>query len=131
MNGGPITWSSRLQKIVAQSTAEAEVMAATEIAKEVIHLRLLLSELGVRGDGAVVVNEDNQACIQLGNNMKSSRAAKHYEVRLHFLQDTIKSKVIRFSYCDTNEMIADALTKPLDVEKFEYFRGLMLTDQIT
>jgi hypothetical protein len=29
LNGGPITWSSKLQKIVAQSTAEAEIIAAT------------------------------------------------------------------------------------------------------
>ena len=66
------------------------------------------------------------ACILMGNGMKSSRAAKHYEVRLNFLQESIKSKVIKFKYCDTNEMIADCLTKPLDIDKFCYFRKMML-----
>ena len=127
LNGGPISWSSRQQKIVAQSTAEAEIIAATEVTKEVVHIKLLLTELGVRKtDAPILVNEDNQACILMGNGMKSSRAAKHYEVRLHFLQESIKSKVIRFKYCPTDAMIADCLTKPLDTEKFIYFRDMLL-----
>ena len=131
LNGGPITWSSKLQKIVAQSTAEAEIIAATEITKEIVHLKLLLSELGVRDSGAIQVHEDNQACILMGNGMKSSRAAKHYEIRLHFLQESIRSKVIKFKYCETDEMIADHFTKPLDEEKFIKFRELMLYDPNT
>ena len=127
LNGGPITWSSKLQKIVAQSTAEAEIIAATEITKEIIHLKLLLTELGARKDRVVYVHEDNQACILMGNNMKSSRSAKHYEIRLHFLQESIQKKVIKFKYCPTDVMIADALTKPLDKEKFLFFREKLLS----
>ena len=128
LNNGPIIWSSRLQKITAQSTAESEIIAATEITKEVVHLDLLLAELGVRKHGPVTVQEDNQACILMGQNMKSSRAAKHFEVRLHFLQESIRSGVIKFKYCETNEMVADALTKPLEEPKFLYFRSKMLYD---
>ena len=85
LNGGPITWSSKLQKITALSTAEAEIIAATDITKEIVHLRLLLSELNVRDNSPIAIHEDNQACILMGNGMKSSRAAKHYEIRLHYL----------------------------------------------
>ena len=126
LNGGPITWSSKLQKLTAQSTAEAEIIAATEITKELVHLKLLLSELGVRSNGPITVHEDNQACILMGNGMKSSRAAKHYEIRLHFLQESIRSDVIRFRYCNTDDMIADCLTKALDITKFKDFREKML-----
>ena len=127
LNGGPITWSSKLQKIVAQSTAEAEIISATEITKEIVHLKLLLAELGARQDKVITVHEDNQACILMGNNMKSSRSAKHYEIRLHFLQHSIRSEIIKFKYCPTDVMIADALTKPLESVKFLYFRDKMLT----
>lgn len=126
LNGGPVTWSSKLQKIVALSTAEAEIIAATDITKEIIHLRLMLAEIGVRDSRPVQIHEDNQACILMGNGMKSSRKAKHYEVRLHFLQDSIKTGVIKFVYCETDKQIADALTKPLLEDKFVYFRDLML-----
>ena len=103
---------------------------SNRITKEIVHLKLLLAELGARKDGPVQINEDNQACILMGNNMKSSRSAKHYEIRLHYLQESIHSKVIKFKYCPTDEMIADALTKPLDVEKFIYFREKMLSQPI-
>ena len=46
LNEGPVVWSSKLQKITSQSTAESECIAATECVKEVAHIRLLLSELG-------------------------------------------------------------------------------------
>ena len=48
MNGGPISWFSRLQKLVAQSTAESEVYAAIDGVKVVAHLQILLHDLGVR-----------------------------------------------------------------------------------
>ena len=126
MCNGPIQWSSRLRKTTAQSTAEAEINAATELTKELVHLKLLLSELGVRGNEPIPVHEDNQACILIGNGMKSSRTAKHYEVRLHLLQESIKNKTIQFKYCKTDDQVADAFTKPLDEEKFLKFRGMYL-----
>ena len=128
MNGGPISWSSRLQKVTAQSTAEAEIHAATELVKELVHLKLLLNEIGLRGNEQIPVHEDNQACILMGNGMKSSRTAKHYEVRLRLLQESIQGKVIKFHYCTTEDQIADAFTKPLDEEKFAKFRTLFLHD---
>ena len=48
MNGGPITWSSRLQKITAQSSAESEIHAVCEAVKEAIHIKLLCEETGIR-----------------------------------------------------------------------------------
>uniref|UniRef100_A0A3Q7GIY9 Reverse transcriptase Ty1/copia-type domain-containing protein n=1 Tax=Solanum lycopersicum TaxID=4081 RepID=A0A3Q7GIY9_SOLLC len=41
--GGAISWQSKLQKCVALSTAEAEYIAATEAAKEMIWLKLAIT----------------------------------------------------------------------------------------
>jgi hypothetical protein len=62
MNGGPIAWSSIRGKTICMSTAEAEVMAAVAAAKESIHLKLLLGELGIKHD-KIMMKEDNTACI--------------------------------------------------------------------
>jgi len=43
--GGPISWLSQRQKSVALSTTEAEFMAASEAAKQIIWLTRLLSEI--------------------------------------------------------------------------------------
>eukprot|EP00965_Chrysotila_dentata_P062182 2060454-Pleurochrysis_carterae.AAC.1 len=41
-----ITWSSKKQATVALSSCEAEIVAASEAAKEAVYLRSLVAELG-------------------------------------------------------------------------------------
>ena len=127
MNGGPITWSSRLQKITAQSSAESEIYAVCEAVKEAIHIRLLCEETGIRElNKPMAVYEDNAACIALGHSLKSSKSAKHYQVRLRFLQEHVRDGTIEFEKVDTKEQLADGFTKALPREPFESFRGRML-----
>ena len=46
LNGGPVCWKSQKQPIVAQSSCEAEFIAACKGANEVCFLRDLLGEWG-------------------------------------------------------------------------------------
>jgi len=70
MNGGPVSWASRLQKLCAQSTAESEIYAVTDCVKEAIHLRLLCEEAEVRKVGIpMTIWEDNNACIPKPQNI--------------------------------------------------------------
>ena len=78
LNGGPVIWSSKLQKVTAQSTAESECIAATECVNEVVHIRLLLSELGYADRVAepTVIYEDNSSCVAYAHNLKNRKSAK-------------------------------------------------------
>jgi len=70
MNNGPISWSSRLQKVCAQSSAESEIYAVTDSVKEAIHIRLLCEESEIRErDVPLTIWEDNTACIHLGHGL--------------------------------------------------------------
>ena len=114
MNGGPITWSSRLQKITAQSSAESEIYAVCEAVKEAIHIKLLCEETGIRQPNIpMAVYEDNSACIALGHSLKNSKPAKHFQVRLRFLQEHVRDKTTEFEKVDTKEQLADGFTKAL------------------
>ena len=55
----PISWRSKKQQTIALSSAEAEYMAVSDFAKEIIYLRLLLANLGFTQDGPTHVYEDN------------------------------------------------------------------------
>jgi hypothetical protein len=127
MNGGPIAWSSRLQKLCAQSSAEAEIYAVVDGVKEALHIRLLCEECGIRKPGIPIdVWEDNQACIQMGHNLRGSNAAKHYELRLRFLNEQIWENNIQFCKIHTSKQLSDGLTKPLNSTDFVIFRDLVL-----
>ena len=96
MNGGPISWFSRLQKLVALSTAEAEIYAATDATKVVAHLKVLLHDLGVRDDSPVITYQDNQACIIMGSQLRNHKGARHFVTRLSYLQQIIASGTIKY-----------------------------------
>lgn len=128
LNGGPVVWASRIQKLTAQSTAEAEVIAATDCVKEVVHLRLLLSELGFSHvcDEPTPVMEDNAACTAFANDLKNRRAAKHYAIRLRFLQEQVNSHSVKFIQTPSARQIGDILTKPIAAHQFRALRDQLM-----
>jgi len=132
MNGGPIAWSSRLQKLCAQSSAEAEIIAVVDSVKEALHIKLLSEESGIRPpDIPMEVHEDNNACIHMAHNLRGSQQAKHYELRLRFLNEHVLERNIEFSRVDTTQQLADGFTKPLALPNFRIFRNWMLCNTRT
>jgi hypothetical protein len=128
MNGGPIMWSSVLAKTVAMSTCEAEVSAAVAAAKDALHLSRMLVDLGYSDGRPLQIAEDNAACIaQAETGLRHVRNARHYAVRLRFLQELVVNKEVEFKYCPTDVQLADVFTKPLDSDKFVRFRDALMT----
>eukprot|EP00170_Pyropia_yezoensis_P000190 contig_1288_g191 len=80
LHGGAISWRSRLQNIVLNSTAEAEYVAASDAVKESLWLRKVVDTVG-EDSGPVVFGEDNQACITMAGQPSSSSNTKHVDVR--------------------------------------------------
>jgi hypothetical protein len=129
LNGGPVSWTSVLGKTVATSTCEAEVNAAVTAVKDSVHFKLMMVELGLMNeDEAIQILEDNSACIaQASQGLRHIRNAKHYEVKLRFLQQRVVSGEAEFVYCPTEQQLADFFTKPLDETKFIGFRDQMMS----
>ena len=125
MAGGLICWSSKLQPTVALSTAEAETMAGLEAVKQLMHLRLFLKELGNEQHGPSVVFEDNNAAISIAHGKEQSKRSKHYQIKVHFLNEAYKSGIFAYEKVPTKEMLADAFTKSLPREDFSKYRGWM------
>ena len=111
--GGAVSWASKLQSIVALSTTEAEYIAAVEGAKEVVWMRQLLSEFGLRVSGPSALRVDNQATISASNNPEHHGRIKHLDLRFYWLRDTVAAGIITPEFIPTSEQPADIFTKPL------------------
>ncbi|RWR99757.1 integrase core domain protein-like protein, partial [Leptotrombidium deliense] len=64
MSGVAICWMSRVQRIVALSTTDAEYIASAEVAKEAFWLWKILHDLGFE-QAATRILFDNQGAIKL------------------------------------------------------------------
>jgi len=129
---GPVTWTSRKQAITAQSTTESEYIALADAAKQAIWLRHLLYAVRkpeVYGKETTTIYGDNKGSLDLTANPVFHSRTKHIQVRYHAIRDYVERGEIRLQYIQTDEMLADGLTKALDRVKFErMIKGLGLTN---
>jgi len=116
--GAPISWTSRRQSVVAQSTAEAEYIAAADATKEILWLRELLKNVGAEQKDSTELRIDNQAAIKLIRNPELHRPTKHIDVRFHLIRDHVEKKNICIEYVSSKEQLADIFTKGLPRETF-------------
>ena len=72
-----------------------------------------------------VVQEDNQAAIQLTENEAVTQRSRHINVKYHWLRDLVRDGSIVIEYCPTSHMVAYTLTKALGRVKFDRFRQLL------
>jgi hypothetical protein len=122
--GAAISWHSRKQDIVAQSTQEAEYIAASAAGKQGLWLRTLGSDF-VGHVVPVVINTDNTAALTLLSNGIASKRSKHIDVQYHFARNRVMRGELSYKYCSTEQMWADGLTKALPRVKFEACRDAM------
>jgi hypothetical protein len=111
--GGAVAWSSKKQTTVALSTAEAEYISATHVAKQVLWHRSLLAELEIPFPKKSTIFTDNQASISIGHNPEFHAQTKHIDIALHFLRDHVEKGTLDLVYISTHNNLADLFTKGL------------------
>ena len=130
MAGGPISWLSKKQALVALSTSEAEYVALCTATQEATWLRRLLADLKVTTSEPTVVMEDNQGAIAIAKNPMAHARTKHIDIRYHYVREAVQKGVVELRYCPTAQMIADLLTKPLPRGRFEILRLAMGMEEL-
>ncbi len=121
---GAVIWGSRVQRSVSTSTTEAEYVALAEAGKIAKWLGELLADLGYiqLAQAPIRLYGDSRAALALTEDPKHHSRTKHIDVRHHLIRQLANDRVVELTYCSTNKMLADGLTKVLT--------GLKLSENI-
>ena len=98
-----ISWSSRKQGSVSQSTTEVEYIVASIACKEAVWLRKLLAGLFDERLEPTIIRCDNQSCIKLSKNLVFHEKSKHIEMKYYFIRDMVQKGIVKFHHIPTDD----------------------------
>jgi hypothetical protein len=122
LGSGAITWSAHQQKTVSLSTCEAEYIAASDAAKELVWLRTLLDELEFTQPSATPLLCDNTGGIILSEDASYHSKVKHIDIAIHSLCERVARSQIKLTYVKSLNNAVDIFTKALLRKDFERLR---------
>jgi hypothetical protein len=126
VGGDPVSWASKKQKVVAQSTCEAELYAEAAAINEAKWLEGLLTELGLPLAESPLILGDNQSTQKLSKDDIKSERTKHIDIKYHFVHDEVDNGRIRLQWVPTVDQWADILTKALGGPQHKALRSNLL-----
>jgi hypothetical protein len=122
LNGDPVSWASKKQKVVSQSSCEAELYAEAAGINELKWMHGLLREIGQCTDDDQVVPilyGDNQSTQELTKNGVKSERTKHIDIKYRYVTDEVTKGNIQLEWVSTTKQLADVLTKSLGRQQHE------------
>ncbi|KAJ9564285.1 hypothetical protein OSB04_000251 [Centaurea solstitialis] len=121
LNGGAISWKSSKQDTIADSTTEAEYIAASDAAKEAVWLRNFLSDLRVVASISRPIDIfcDNSGAVAQAKEPREHHKSRHVLRKYHLIREIIGRGDVRICKIPTEDNVADPLTKPLARVKHE------------
>ncbi|OWZ03850.1 hypothetical protein PHMEG_00024349 [Phytophthora megakarya] len=109
---GAVSWASRRQIIVVQSTAEAEYVAACEACMGSEPTQIFIA-IFIDIDINFSLGIDNQAAFVMASNPTYSRRTRHIELRWHYVWEQVVKKTVNLWKVNTDVNWANILTKPM------------------
>ena len=111
--GCPIAWRSKGQKNVTLSSTEAEYVAISEVAQEILFISGILEFMNIKVEHPIIVNVDNIGAIYLAQNAATGNRTKHIDTRYHFVREYIEQGILKVVFVRSAENDADIFTKNL------------------
>ncbi|GKE36666.1 hypothetical protein Tco_1460071, partial [Tanacetum coccineum] len=114
-----ISWQCKKQTIVANSTTEAEYVAAANCCGQVLWIQNQMMDYGFNFMNTKI-HIDNESTICIVKNPVYHSRTKHIEIRHHFIRDCYEKRLIDVIKIHTDANVADLLTKGFDVTRFNF-----------
>ena len=138
-SGCPISWAYKLQSQVALSTTEAEYITMLQALRGTISIMKLVQKMRQQ-DFKVICTEsyvyckvfkDNSGTLELARLPKLHPRTKHINICYHHFCKHVRKGLIKIFPINTNDQIADALTKALALNDFQRHCRYMCGDNLS
>ncbi|GKC82806.1 putative ribonuclease H-like domain-containing protein [Tanacetum coccineum] len=110
-----ISWQCKKQTVVANSTTEAEYVAASNCRGQVLWIQNQLLDYGYNFMNTKIFI-DNESTICIVKNLVFHSKSKHIEIRHHFIRDSYEKRLIQVIKIHIDHNVADLLTKASDID---------------
>ena len=107
-----VFWRSKRQEIIAGDTTEAELIAMSATANELMWIKQLCTDLSISAQKPVLWGDNKSANLLAANPISSDRS-KHIRVRHLRVREAVELDEMEVQWIGTKEMLADGLTKVL------------------
>ncbi|XP_047264317.1 uncharacterized protein LOC124896685 [Capsicum annuum] len=97
-------------EIVAQSTVEAEFIAATATVNQAIRLRKILIDLQLEQEESTAMFVDNQDVVAISKDPMFHGRTKNFNIKFYFLREVQKNDEVVSLYCKSDNQVADIFT---------------------
>ncbi|KAM1751125.1 hypothetical protein ACFX11_009284 [Malus domestica] len=115
LNGGAVSWRSKKQDVIADSTTEAEYVATAEAGKEAFWMKKFITELGVVPTitSPVTLYCDNSGAIAQAKEPRAHQKNKHFDRRFNIIRRYDAKGKVNILKVASADNVADPLTKPM------------------
>ena len=108
---------SAKQQIVTKSSTEAELVALSDSASQVLHTRAFIMAQGYEC-GPMTAYQDNMSCMALiERGQSAAERTRHIDIRYFWVKERADMGQVIIKHLGTKEMYANLLTKPLQDRK--------------
>ena len=121
LGSGAISWRSIKQSCSADSTMEAEYLAASEAAKETVWLRNFLLDPGVVPSMQLPITFycDNSGAVANSKEPRTHKKGKHIERKYHLIRDIVQRGDVMVTKIASVDNLIDPFTKSLPAKTFD------------
>ena len=121
-----VFFASKAQKSVALSSAEAEIVALSEAAKECLYFQKFCDELDPPAPRPMTLATDNTAARDLSYNPEHHERTKHIARRHFFIRDCVEDHSLQVPFVHSHDNLADFFTKYLPPKRFFALRKAIM-----
>jgi len=127
--GAPLFWQSKLQSMIALSTAESELIALSEASKFVKSMTYLIDELhkrnitiSIKPNFCCQIFEDNAAALEISKIPKIRPRTRHINILYHHFRSEAANNRVTIQPIKSYDNVADILTKQQNSSLFHEHR---------